>query len=65
MTKIGSADVLVISDYGQGVVTDEGASRLINAAKVAGVPVICDPKLTGLHRTAGADWVISRPEDWT
>ena len=61
VTKIGSADVLVISDYGQGVVTDEGASRLINAAKVAGVPVICDPKLTGLHRN-GADWVIFRPE---
>ncbi|MAI67266.1 MAG: hypothetical protein CMJ26_05260 [Phycisphaerae bacterium] len=58
VSKIGTSDVLVISDYGQGVVTDEGASRLINAAKVAGVPVICDPKLTGLHRTEGADWVI-------
>lgn len=58
VTRISSADVLVISDYGQGVVTDEGAARLINAAKIAGVPVICDPKLTGLHRTAGADWVI-------
>ena len=58
VSRISTADVLVISDYGQGVVTDEGAARLINAAKVAGVPVICDPKLTGLHRTAGADWVI-------
>ncbi len=56
--RIANADVLIISDYGQGVVTDEGAARLINAAKVAEVPVICDPKLTGLHRTAGADWVI-------
>ena len=56
--RIASADVLVISDYGQGVVTDEGAAKLINASKIAGVPVICDPKLTGLHRTAGADWVI-------
>ncbi len=58
VAKIAEADVLVISDYGQGVVTDEGAARLINAAKVANVPVICDPKLTGLHRTEGADWVI-------
>ena len=56
--RITSSDVLVISDYGQGVVTDEGAARLIKAAKDADVPVICDPKLTGLHRTAGADWVI-------
>tara|TARA_B110001452_G_C15240483_1_gene429493 strand:+ start:5242 stop:6294 length:1053 start_codon:yes stop_codon:yes gene_type:complete len=58
VARIANADVLIISDYGQGVVTDEGAARLINAAKVAEVPVICDPKLTGLHRTAGADWVI-------
>ena len=58
VARIANADVLIISDYGLGVVTDEGAARLINAAKVAGVPVICDPKLTGLHRTVGADWVI-------
>ena len=58
VARIANADVLIISDYGQGVVTDEGAARLINAAKVAEVPVICDPKLTGLHRTVGADWVI-------
>ena len=58
VNRITTSDVLVISDYGQGVVTDEGAARLINAAKLAEVPVICDPKLTGLHRTAGADWVI-------
>ena len=58
VNKISSANVLVISDYGQGVVTDEGASRLMNAAKLANVPIICDPKLTGLHRTHNADWVI-------
>ena len=40
VSRISTADVLVISDYGQGVVTDEGAARLINAAKVAGVPVV-------------------------
>lgn len=56
--RIAKADVLIISDYGQGVITDEGAGRLVNAAKVAGVPIICDPKLTGLHRTQGADWVV-------
>jgi rfaE bifunctional protein kinase chain/domain len=56
--EIPNADVLIISDYGQGVITDENALRLINSAKLAKVPVICDPKLTGLHRTFGADWVI-------
>ena len=58
VNRIAKSDVVVISDYGQGVVTDEGAAKLINAAKHANVPVICDPKLTGLHRTKGADWVI-------
>ena len=58
VSRIAKSDVLVISDYGQGVITDDGAARLINAAKIAKVPVICDPKLTGLHRTKGADWVI-------
>lgn len=58
VNRIAKSDVVVISDYGQGVVTDEGAAKLITAAKHANVPVICDPKLTGLHRTKGADWVI-------
>ena len=56
--NVPKADVLIISDYGQGVVTDDAATRLISAAKLAKIPVICDPKLTGLHRTKGADWVI-------
>ena len=58
IAKLNSADVLIISDYGHGVITDQGASKLIAAAKTAGVPVICDPKLTGLNRITGADWVI-------
>ena len=58
VSEIPDSDVLIISDYGQGVVTDENALRLIKTAKLANVPVICDPKLTGLHRTFGADWVI-------
>ena len=58
ISSISDSDVLVISDYGQGVVTDESANRLMKAAKLADVPIICDPKLTGLHRTHGADWVI-------
>ena len=52
------AGALVISDYGKGVVNDATAESLIQQAKAAGVPVICDPKLTGLHRTKGADVVI-------
>ena len=49
----GSA-ALVLSDYGKGMVGDENAPEFIGLAKEHGVPVICDPKLTGLHRTHGA-----------
>jgi len=45
---------VVLSDYGKGVISDSGAAQIIAAAKAAEVPVICDPKLTGLHRTDGA-----------
>ncbi|HIH82640.1 MAG TPA: hypothetical protein HA340_01700, partial [Candidatus Thalassarchaeaceae archaeon] len=45
---------VVLSDYGKGVISDSGAAQVIAAAKAAEVPVICDPKLTGLHRTDGA-----------
>jgi D-beta-D-heptose 7-phosphate kinase/D-beta-D-heptose 1-phosphate adenosyltransferase len=49
---------LILSDYGLGVLDDEGAARLISAAKNHNVPIIADPKLTGLHRTKGVDWVM-------
>ena len=56
--SIKDSKVLILSDYGQGVITDSGAPLLIQAAKEASVPVIADPKLTGLHRSVGADWVL-------
>ncbi|MBS72166.1 MAG: hypothetical protein CMO20_04330 [Thermoplasmata archaeon] len=45
---------VVLSDYGKGVISDDGAAKLIAKARESEVPVICDPKLTGLHRTVGA-----------
>ncbi|HJT39409.1 MAG TPA: D-glycero-beta-D-manno-heptose-7-phosphate kinase [Sphingobium sp.] len=49
-----SRDILVISDYAKGVVTDGLLRRLIPAARLAGVPVIIDPKSSDLARYAGA-----------
>ena len=40
------------------MITDRGAEGLFAAAKSNGVPVIADPKLTGLHRTEGVDWTL-------
>ena len=50
MERCGRCSILVISDYGLGVV-EEGRTRdLIEATRSAGTIIISDPKLTGLHR---------------
>jgi len=55
---IPNSSCLILSDYGLGVLDDNGAERLIKAAKEHEVPIIADPKLTGLHRTQGVDWIM-------
>ncbi|MED5486630.1 MAG: PfkB family carbohydrate kinase [Candidatus Thermoplasmatota archaeon] len=58
LASLSDADVLVLSDYNKGAITDAGAQQLISAAKGNGIPIICDPKLTGLNRTEGATCVL-------
>ena len=56
--ELDNAKVVILSDYGQGVVNDSGADRLIKEARKKNVSIIADPKLTGLHRTHGVDWIL-------
>jgi D-beta-D-heptose 7-phosphate kinase/D-beta-D-heptose 1-phosphate adenosyltransferase len=58
MGELDDAKVVILSDYGQGVVNDTGADRMIKRALEKNVPIIADPKLTGLHRTHGVDWIL-------
>jgi len=58
LASLSDADVVVLSDYNKGAVTDIGAQQLISAANGNGIPIICDPKLTGLNRTEGATCVL-------
>ncbi len=58
MQSLSESQVLVISDYNKGVISDEGSELLITSAKTLGIPSIVDPKLTGLSRSRGADVVI-------
>jgi D-beta-D-heptose 7-phosphate kinase/D-beta-D-heptose 1-phosphate adenosyltransferase len=51
------ADVLVLSDYGKGVLGRDLARRLIDSARGAGVPVVVDPKTADLSIYAGASVV--------
>jgi D-beta-D-heptose 7-phosphate kinase/D-beta-D-heptose 1-phosphate adenosyltransferase len=51
---LGDADVLIVSDYAKGVVTDGLMKRIVAAAAAAKVPLIVDPKSRNLGRYAGA-----------
>jgi D-beta-D-heptose 7-phosphate kinase/D-beta-D-heptose 1-phosphate adenosyltransferase len=42
--SLGSANVMVLSDYGKGVLEGETPIHLINLAKKAGIAVVVDPK---------------------
>ena len=58
MAELANSKALIISDYGKGVLNDELVSNLLLRCKEIGIPSICDPKLTGLHRTKGADAIL-------
>ncbi|MBT5241764.1 MAG: D-glycero-beta-D-manno-heptose-7-phosphate kinase [Rhodospirillaceae bacterium] len=52
--EIASADAVLLSDYGKGVVTESFARIAIDAAKEAGKPVVVDPKGTDFTLYSGA-----------
>jgi D-beta-D-heptose 7-phosphate kinase/D-beta-D-heptose 1-phosphate adenosyltransferase len=56
-SALGDCAVLVLSDYGKGVLGDGRAKALIDAAKNAGKTVIVDPKGNDYGIYAGADLV--------
>ena len=58
LSNIPDSCALVISDYDKGVVSNDGAQTLIATANEKAIPVIVDPKLTGLDKSRGATVVI-------
>ena len=53
-TVVAEADIVILSDYGKGVLTDGTAANLIAIAKAAGKPVLVDPKSRDFGHYAGA-----------
>ncbi len=51
------ADVLVLSDYGKGVLNDQVLAGAITRAGGLGIPVIADPKRLDLSAYAGVDYL--------
>ena len=54
MDVLPQADVVVLSDYAKGVLTDAVIRAAISAARAAHKPVIVDPKAKDLRKYAGA-----------
>ena len=54
VARITHVDVVFLSDYGKGVLTDLVLSRVIQAGRSQGVPVVVDPKGTDYCRYRGA-----------
>ena len=51
------ADVLVLSDYGKGTLSDQVLLGAIARARAAGVPIIADPKRLDLSAYGGVDFL--------
>ncbi len=53
-TALAAADIVVLSDYGKGMLLDGAEAEMIALARAAGKPVIVDPKGRDFSRYAGA-----------
>ena len=54
IARIDHVDVVFLSDYGKGVLTDSVLAQVIQAGRKQGVPVVVDPKGTDYRRYRGA-----------
>lgn len=61
--RIADHQVLVLSDYAKGVLTDAVIAGAIGIASAAGVPVVVDPKSARLSRYAGATVVTPNAKE--
>ena len=54
---LAEADVLVLSDYGKGVLSDAVLAAAIQRARAANIPIIADPKRSDLTVYDGVDFL--------
>ena len=60
--ELPGADVVVLSDYAKGVLSDGVVAEIVAAAAAAGAPVVVDPKSPDLARYRGA-FLVSPNQD--
>jgi len=52
--NVSQCDIVILSDYGKGVITDQVAQGIIQSAKTAGKKVLVDPKGKDYRKYRGA-----------
>jgi len=57
LAALEDAAVVILSDYGKGLLSDEVITAVITAAREKGCPVIVDPKGRDFARYRGAAWI--------
>src|SRR3546814_3302555 len=57
LAAVGEAAVVVLSDYGKGLLSDALVAAVIAAAARLGRPLVVDPKGRDFRRYRGAGWV--------
>ena len=55
--SVTNSDVVVISDYGKGVITKTLAAQIISLANTNDIPVIVDPKGDDVSKYSGATYI--------
>ena len=63
IAAVAVADVVLLSDYGKGVLTDQIVADVIDAAKLAGRTVIVDPKGRDYSRYRGASLITPNKKE--
>ncbi len=56
-------DILILSDYGKGVLSDDVIKKLIAAANMRKIPVIIDPKGNDYNKYRGADLITPNKQE--
>ena len=54
VAAVAQADVVIISDYAKGALTESLCQAVIQAARSRGIPILADPKARDLRKYAGA-----------
>lgn len=52
--ELKDSDIVIVSDYGKGVCTEEICTKVISAARSTGIPTLIDPKRADWSRYRGA-----------